>query len=401
MKTGFSIRTWRMRLFCPEPAWLDKTQEYYRNVVDFYYSLLREHEELWNSSLFDIQRELEQLTLPGRDKRQPKQPLPFEKVPVYFRRSAINKAAAVVKSASAADTKRADDAESVFPEKIEANVTFFKGMYSDLTSEEVSLKLWNGEKWIWTSCQIKGREIPKDGQILSPTLVKEGKWYMLHVTVRQENQDARTAKEKMAAGEKICSVRFTNTDVFAMCCILDGQGEMIASHACRGGDEYRHRCRQLMEKVDRSRVYTDQDDVPKPNKKYFEHLKNLSQHYGHQVSREIVDFCLQEGAGIIVLPDYSEDFSKMSMIKSGNYSPLHLSNRIRSFLQYKAWAQGILVLELRTDGCTGKCAVCGGKIRKKGKQFLCENGHQGNRFLNDARNLGMKCQESFRKNREK
>ena len=54
MKTGFSIRTWRMRLFCPEPAWLDKTQEYYRNVVDFYYSLLREHEELWNSSLFDI-----------------------------------------------------------------------------------------------------------------------------------------------------------------------------------------------------------------------------------------------------------------------------------------------------------------------------------------------------------
>lgn len=76
MKTGFSIRTWRMRLFCPEPAWLDKTQEYYRNVVDFYYSLLREHEELWNSSLFDIQKELEQLTLPGRDKRQPKQPLP-------------------------------------------------------------------------------------------------------------------------------------------------------------------------------------------------------------------------------------------------------------------------------------------------------------------------------------
>ena len=46
MKTGFSIRTWRMRLFCPEPAWLDKTQEYYRNVVDFYYNLMREHEEL-------------------------------------------------------------------------------------------------------------------------------------------------------------------------------------------------------------------------------------------------------------------------------------------------------------------------------------------------------------------
>ena len=41
------------------------------------------------------------------------------------------------------------------------------------------------------------------------------------------------------------------------------------------------------------------------------------------------------------------------------------------------------------------CAICGGKVRRKGNEFLCENGHQGNRFLNDARNLGRKCQDSF------
>lgn len=390
-----------MRLFCPEPSWLEKTQEYFRNVVDFYYGLLCRHEELWNSSLFEIQRELELLTLAGREKRQPECPLPFGKVPVYFRRSAINKAAAVVKSTVAGIHKADSGKTEAFPEGIDANVTFFKGMYSDLTSEEVQLKLWNGEKWVWISCQLKGRAFPMDGQPLSPTLVKEGKWYMLHIPVRQENSDARTAKERMAAGERICSVRFTNTDIFAMCCVLDGEGQQIAVHACRGGDEYRHRCRLLMEKIEQSRVYTDHDDSLQPNKKYFAHLRNLSQHYGHQVSREIVDFCLKERAGIIVLPDYSQDFSRMSMLKSGNFSPLHLSNRIRSFLQYKAWAKGILVLELRTDGTVGKCAVCGGKIRKSGKQFICENGHQGNRFLNDAKNLGLKCQESFRRNREK
>ena len=98
MKTGYSIRTWRMRLVCPEPIWLDRTEEYFQNVVEFYYHLLRQHEELWNSSLFDIQRSLELLTLAGRDGRQPTNPLPMGKVPVYLRRAAINKASATVKS---------------------------------------------------------------------------------------------------------------------------------------------------------------------------------------------------------------------------------------------------------------------------------------------------------------
>ena len=74
MKTGYSIRTWCMRLFCPEPLWLDRTEEYFKNVVEFYYDLLKSREELWNNSLFDIQRSLELLTVAGRDGRQPTNP---------------------------------------------------------------------------------------------------------------------------------------------------------------------------------------------------------------------------------------------------------------------------------------------------------------------------------------
>ena len=215
MKTGYSIRTWRMRLVCPEPIWLDRTEEYFQNVVEFYYHLLRQHEELWNSSLFDIQRSLELLTLAGRDGRQPTNPLPMGKVPVYLRRAAINKASATVKSTQ--------ELQSGFPEKLEAKVTFFKGMYSDLTDRSICLKLWNGEKWIWTDCNLKGRPFPQDGQLMSPTLVKEGRRYLLNIPVKQENSDARTAKERMAEGTNLCSVRFTNTDTFAVCCILDLQ----------------------------------------------------------------------------------------------------------------------------------------------------------------------------------
>ena len=121
MKTGYSIRTWRMRLFCPEPLWLDRTEEYFQSVVEFYYDLLKSREELWNNSLFDIQRSLELPTVAGRDGRQPTNPLPMGKVPVYLRRAAINKASAAVKSSLTQE-------ESGFPGKIEAKVTFFKGM---------------------------------------------------------------------------------------------------------------------------------------------------------------------------------------------------------------------------------------------------------------------------------
>ena len=283
MKTGYSIRTWRMRLVCPEPIWLDRTEEYFQNVVEFYYHLLRQHEELWNSSLFDIQRSLELLSLAGRDGRQPTNPLPMGKVPVYLRRAAINKASATVKSTQ--------ELQSGFPEKLEAKVTFFKGMYSDLTDRSICLKLWNGEKWIWTDCNLKGRSFPQDGQLMSPTLVKEGRCYLLNIPVKQENSDARTAKERMAEGTNLCSVRFTNTDTFAVCCILDEQGKQLAVHTCRGGDAYRHRCKLLETRIQKSRPNTVGDNSPQPNRKYYMHLKNLSEHYAHQVSREILNFC--------------------------------------------------------------------------------------------------------------
>ena len=121
--------------------------------------------------------------------------------------------------------------------------------------------------------------------------------------------------------------------------------------------------------------------------------KHLNEHYAHQVSREILDFCKENQAGIIVLPEYDEDFSRMTMYRSGNDSPLHLSTKIRNYLKYKAWAEGILVLELREK----YCSICGSPGKKQSKLFICQNGHQINHFLNGSRNLACKCQQSFQK----
>ena len=127
MKTGYSIKTWKMRLFCPEKQMIETTEALYREAVAFYYELLKESEELWAENLLTIQGYLEKLTVPGRDGREPKYIPPGGKLPVYFRRSAMNKAAMAVKTAASAES---------FPEKIDANITFFKGMYRDLRSAE-------------------------------------------------------------------------------------------------------------------------------------------------------------------------------------------------------------------------------------------------------------------------
>lgn len=266
MKTGYSIKTWKMRLFCPEKQMIETTEALYRDAVAFYYELLKEREELWAENLLTIQGYLEKLTVPGRDGREPKYTPPGGKLPVYFRRSAMNKAAMAVKTAASAES---------FPEKIDANITFFRGMYRDLTDTSVVLKLWNGKKWIWVPCGLTGRPFPKKAAILSPTLVHEEKWLMFHVSVKQENSDARTAKERMQEGARVCSVRFTNTDSFAVCTVLDEESRQLAVKNCRGGNAYRHHCRALLKKVEASRAFTDKDNVSQPNRKYYMHLKKI------------------------------------------------------------------------------------------------------------------------------
>lgn len=150
MKTGYSIKTWKMRLFCPEKQMIETTEALYRDAVAFYYELLKEREELWAENLLTIQGYLEKLTVPGRDGREPKYIPPGGKLPVYFRRSAMNKAAMAVKTAASAES---------FPEKIDANITFFKGMYKDLTDTSVVL---NGIKLI--NCY--GEKMPEETLLL-------------------------------------------------------------------------------------------------------------------------------------------------------------------------------------------------------------------------------------------
>lgn len=423
---GYSITTYRFRLRCGHPEWLIRTQELYDQIVKFYYDLLLEHEELWEKGSQETLRSLEYLSLPGREKRNPQTPLPWEDLPPYFRRAAINAGIAAAKSflARTKELNRADPEAGMEGEKqsfssvnnsekerhsirsgktpaeeIHSAVVYYSRMYRELSSEHITLKVWDGENWNWMGCRLSGREFPPVARVLSPSVSSEGPFLMLHVPVREPVEDISPVKERMRDSRNICGVQFTNGDAFAVASICNGDGRELAVKFFNGGGEYAHHCEKVLAKIRHSSASLGDSPEGLANKKYWMHLKHLREHYAHRVSREIVRFCEQNQAGLIVLPKYNDEYVRNVMSKSGRWSPLYLSFRIRSYLRYKAWKSGIIVIETYASGTGTVCALCGQPLEEeegRSKEYVCRMGHRGNRYLNTARNLTGKCLRQFR-----
>ena len=387
----YAVTTKKFVLRCNHRDWLEKTEVLYNEVLQFYYRLYLEQQAQLNSNNQQIMRGLEQLSIVGRDKKAVPYPLPWEKIPLYFRRAAINAAIAAGKSYLSRDKQRKQT------ESFTAAVTFYKGMYKELHENSVELKVWDGGMWRWLHCRLFGNTLDNQAECLSPSVFLKKKHAELHVPVREEVSDGRKAKERIAEGEKIAAVQFTNRDRLAVVCVLDGEGKRKAVHFVKGGSEYAHLCRKVLEALERSQKSTGNEAGGRSNQKYWMKLKHLNEYYSHKFSREIVDYCFAQQVSVVVLPLYSKEYSKYVMKASGNWSALHLSGQIREKLKYKAWKAGLVVLETDAAGISSKCAVCGKKIRKKDAEFVCPDGHEGNRYLNSAVNLGRKCLMSFGK----
>lgn len=395
-KRCYSLTTRRLRLCCRHPEWLLRTQELYNQIEEFYYNLMLENPQFRDISSQKTLRELEILSIPGRDGRVPVSPLPWKKVPLYFRRSAANAGIAAAKS----HFTRNETAPGRTASSLNSAVVYYKGMYRDFSSSEITLKVYDGQKWTWMHCRLYGKGFPKDAQILSPSVVFEYKYLMLHVPIKEYGGDARTVSQRMEAGENICAIQFTNSDIFAVGTILDVTGNELAVKFWGGGKEHTHRCNELLKKIEKSRNSSGKAEGGKLNQKYWMKLKNLVDTHAHQVSAEIVRFCRENNAALVVFPKYSEGYSLRVMKASGDWSPIHLSSRIRKYITYKAWRQGIVSIEVHANAISSVCAKCGAPViivDKENNEYQCENGHRGSRYLNAARNLGKKCLIQFGK----
>ena len=393
----YSITTRKFILRTSHDGWLLATRKLYNEVLYFYYRLFLEHSELYALGNQKALRELERMTIVGRDKQPVEEPLPWKGFPLYLRRAAINAALSAGRSYLARD-------KQAFPsETFSASINLYKGNYKNLDSRSITIKVWNGEKWQWLKCRLYRNHLPEDGICLSPRVVFKANGMELHVPVQQTVPNGKPLRERMGSELRICSLQFTNGDTFAVACILNRENELEAARFFRGGKTYAARYNRILDKIKKSReavgnefrTSADSESAGRNNKRYWKKLKCLREDTAHQISRRIVDFCRESGAQVIVLPKYSREFSKYVMISVGDGSPLRLNDKVRTLLRYKAWQEGILVIESEVSDIGRYCALCKAAVHIKGELFICENGHQGNRRINAAKNLGRKTYENL------
>lgn len=388
---GHATRTYRVRLYDRHFAWLKATKELYSRVVEHFLQVLKREEELLSQSDFLLLRTLETKCIGTKEMKAagvvPEYPLQdFPKIPLYFRRSAIN---------GAIDLARKKAGSS------NPNMVLYKGMYQNFTDRTIELKLFNGETWVWVTYPFTGREFPAEAERLSPMLVLEKKTAWLEVPLSFEVEDVRTIKERMNTEERICALAFPDNDALAAAVILDREGREQAHRFFRGGKQKEEQRRRIL---DRIRISEEsrrpEESARKENATLYAELKELNRHYAHAVSRQILNFCLEQNIKVIVVPNYegSIDFRDKKYLKTDAYR--WLGRSIIKNLKYKAFGQGVVVTSIRPYHISDRCSECGAKISKYneghtagqnyhgGKLFLCPNGHSGNTARNTARNVG-------------
>ena len=219
----YAITVRRYNILFRHTEWFHQTQDLYNEILLFYYQLYLETFTDEQPGTQEALRILEKLTIVGRDKQPVPNPLPWKKVPLYFRRAAINTATAAAKSYLARDKQ--EQPTGAFTE----SVTFYKGMYRDFQGNTISLKLWDGEGWQWSRLRLRGNTVPEEGQMMSPALVLKKDHAELHIPWKVPVTDGRSARERITAENKICSTIFTGQDACAVCCILDSENERVPS----------------------------------------------------------------------------------------------------------------------------------------------------------------------------
>ena len=417
-KTGHSIVTYQVRLYNRHFSWLLETKELYMKVTAHFLFVLQKEPELLTQSDFLVLRALETKCIGTKEMKKagtvPQYPLEnFPKIPLYFRRSAINTAIDLARKKQLTESKEKENEEAV----PDCSMILYKGMYQNFEEHSMELKLFNGKKWVWVKYPFSGRTFAEEAQRMSPSLVLKKNIAYLNIPLKFVASDVRTIKERMATEQRICAIYFPDNDVLAVAVILSKDGVELEYHFFRGGKQKEYQRKKILEHLKRSGKSRGQRNMmiapmKQENVKYFEDLRKLNQYYVHTISRQLVDYCLERDIKVIVVPNYEGemDFSNKKYLKTDNYR--WLGRSIIKKLKYKAFQHGIVVTSVKPYHIVEQCSTCGATIQKYneghkpsvnyhgGKLFICPNGHKGNTARNATINIGKQFLSYYEKDSE-
>lgn len=384
-KIGYTTLTYKLRLYDRHHNWLVITKQLYNQVVWHYCKVLEENKELLEQTNFFLLRKLEEMTVGTKEKRA-KQERPirelsdFPKIPLYFRRAAINTAIRISRIKKQQEKLFDMEEENYSP-------IFYKGMYRQFQERSIELKLYNGKKWVWVLFPFTGREIPKEGKTLSPTLQLKKKDAYLHVPVMLPVSDIRTVNERMETERFICAVFFPNGDTLAVCVKMQIDGSVKDNYFIYGGRRREEQRKAIWSKIEKSRKSRGRKEDCKnrafykmqteENKKLYQKLKRINRYYAEDVSSKVLGFCVQHRIKIIVVPNYESSF--------GFYSFYWRGRAVIRCLKRKAFRYGIVVTGIYPYHIFEYGSECGRKIQNDRK----------NVELNAAQNIGKQFLQRF------
>lgn len=397
--------TYKIKFFTENAREIRQTQEKYNELVEKYYNLLFKYEELNNLNKMECLREVEKLTTIGRKKGKPKDYKPAEyiedKAPGLFKRSAINQAIYMVRSYYALLKKSEEDENFKQPQKaqkFDCLVRYYKGMYRDLKPNgEVSIKLFDGEKWNWYKGKFEHWNFKKDCIVQSPVLEVNKKYVMAYVPVVKNREDipifSEISKEKDL---KICSVVFTNRNKPITAVIVDRDGKFEKSIWLSYGGKYKNQIQKIQNKKRKNLEENPNIKLQyKVHKTYNLKTNRTVKYYAHVASKQLINFCQENNAKIIVTPAVNPKEFSQYITKNDRSKPIYLRNAIVEDLKYKTYRTGINFTEVRGGAVARKCYKCGEKVinatgsQEKKIKTQCKNGHKLDYYLNSAMNLAL------------
>lgn len=172
-------------------------------------------------------------------------------------------------------------------------------------------------------------------------------------------------------------------------------GKLIKTHFVARGNEYKNQITKILNRQKKNMLENKNLQQTKQNHKtYREKTNRIIKHYAHVMSREIVNFCLENNVQVIASALSTKD-KVYYYTKSKKNRPIYLRENITEFVNYKAFRVGILsTIVLRKDKAS-RCYKCGGNIKSRKLKTYCENGHKSDYYFNYAMNVALDCLKKY------
>ncbi len=396
-KQGYCITTYKVRLYTNYSEYIKLSTKIYNDLVLKYYNLLFKYQEFLDYPSRECAKKLEKITIISKTGEKGKEY--FENnSPRSLRRAAITCAVKEVK------TYMGNLENSKYNEKIGTPskakqfnypMTYWNDMYKDIQDDgKFKIKLFNGQDWKWYDAKFKDWEKLKGLETLSPTIVIKKDYVMAHIPVKQIVENITPIKYRLEDENiRVCGIAFSNSNNFAICTVIDSKGKLLKTLFISGGDEYRHRTKAILGKIYKDKCKSKHlTMVEGDHKNCFRKLHNISEYYAHEVSRKIINFCVENNVQVISIANLTGRNNYYEK-KIKKYTPIYLRKKITNYLKYKAFKESILIKTVSSKDTARRCYKCNGLIKRNKYELKvrCENEHEIDYFFNSAMNISLAC----------